>query len=155
RLGATMVTVHGMGGSRIMEAAVRAAADFPRLRVVALTVVTSLTEADLAEIGVSATTGEQVSRLARLAPNAGCHGVVASPEERATLRAELGRDMLIVTPGVMLRAELAGDAATEHARPAHPAAAIRAGATHIVVGRSLTRAPDPAAVLAHIRDELG
>lgn len=155
RLGATMVTVHGMGGSRIMEAAVRAAAEFPQLRVIALTVVTSLTDADLADIGVSATTEEQVTRLARLAQLAGCHGVVASPQDAAMLRAELGPGMLIVTPGVMLRAELVGKAATEHARPAHPTAAIRAGATHIVLGRSLTRAPDPAAVLSHIRDELG
>lgn len=155
RLGATMVTVHGMGGSRIMEAAVRAAAVFPRLRVIALTVVTSLTDADLADVGVGATTEAQVVRLARLAENAGCDGVVASPQDAAMLRAEVGPDMLIVTPGVMLRAELVGEAATDHARPAHPAAAIRAGATHIVIGRSLTRAADPAAVLAHIRDELG
>lgn len=70
------------------------------------------------------------------------------------LRAEFGPSMLIVTPGVQLRAELAGAVATEHARPAHSAAAVRAGATHIVIGRSLTRASDPAAVLAHVRDEL-
>jgi orotidine-5'-phosphate decarboxylase len=150
-----MVTVHGMGGSRIMEAAVGAAAEFPRLRVIALTVVTSLTDADLADIGVSATTEEQVIRLAKLAQSAGCHGVVASAQDAAILRAELGPDMLIITPGVLLRAEPAGAVATEHARPADPAAAIRAGATHIVIGRSLTRAPDPAAVFDHIRGELG
>ncbi|MEU5942860.1 orotidine 5'-phosphate decarboxylase / HUMPS family protein [Micromonospora sp. NPDC047548] len=63
--------------------------------------------------------------------------------------------MLIVTPGVMLQADSNTGTTTEHARPAHPAAAIRAGATHIVIGRSLTRAPDPAAVLAHLEDELG
>jgi orotidine-5'-phosphate decarboxylase len=154
RRGATMVSVHAMGGSRIMEAAVRAAADFPQLRVVALTVVTSLTDSDLADIGLSATLEEQVIRLARLAQRAGCHGVVAAPQDAALLRAELGPDMLIVTPGVMLQAELASGTTTEHARPAHPAAAIRAGATHIVVGRSLTRASDPAAVLAHLHGEL-
>ncbi|WP_123678112.1 orotidine-5'-phosphate decarboxylase [Couchioplanes caeruleus] len=154
RLGATMVTVHAMAGTRIMEAAVRAAADFPRLRVIALTVVTSLTDADLADVGVRATTAEQVPRLARLAQRAGCHGVVASPQEAATLRAHLGPGMLIVTPGVRLRAELAGQASTEHARPADPVAALRAGATHIVIGRSLTRSPDPAAVLAALSEEL-
>ncbi|WP_406044668.1 orotidine-5'-phosphate decarboxylase [Micromonospora sp. NBC_00898] len=153
RLGATMVTVHAMGGSKIMEAAVRAAADFPQLHVIALTVVTSLTDTDLAAIGLSATIEEQVTRLTRLAQRAGCHGVVASPQDAALLRAELGPDMLIVTPGVTLQAEW--NPPTEHARPAHPAAAIRAGATHIVIGRSLTRAPDPAAVLAHLEDELG
>jgi orotidine-5'-phosphate decarboxylase len=155
RLGATMVTVHAMGGSTIMEAAVHAAADFPHLRVIALTVVTSLTDTDLAAIGVSATIEEQVIRLARLAQRSGCHGVVASPQDVALLRAELRPDMLIVTPGVMLQAELAAGTTTEHARPAHPAAAIGAGATHIVIGRSLTRAPDPAAVLSHLEDELG
>jgi orotidine-5'-phosphate decarboxylase len=154
RLGATMVTVHAMGGSRIMEAAVRAAAEFAQLRVIALTVVTSLTDTDLAAVGLSATIEEQVIRLARLAQRAGCHGVVASPQDAALLRAELGPDMLIVTPGVMLQAELATGTTIEHARPAQPAAAIRAGATHIVIGRSLTRAPDPAAVLAHLEDEL-
>jgi orotidine-5'-phosphate decarboxylase len=150
RLGATMVTVHAMGGLKIMEAAVRAAADFPQLRVIALTVVTSLTDADLAAVGLTATVEEQVTRLARLARRAGCHGVVASPQDAASLRTELGPDLLIVTPGVTLRAETN----TEHARPANASAAIRAGATHIVIGRSLTRAPDPAAVLARLRDEL-
>jgi orotidine-5'-phosphate decarboxylase len=154
RLGATMVTVHAMGGSTIMEAAVRAAADFPRLHVIALTVVTSLTDTDFAAIGLSATIEEQVTRLARLARRAGCHGVVASPQDAAALRAELGPDMLIVTPGVTLQAGINGTT-SEHVRPAHPTAAIRAGATHIVIGRSLTRAPDPAAVLAHLEDELG
>jgi orotidine-5'-phosphate decarboxylase len=62
--------------------------------------------------------------------------------------------MLIVTPGVKLQGESATETPTEHARPAHPAAAIRAGATHIIVGRSLTRAPDPAAEFAHLLDEL-
>jgi orotidine-5'-phosphate decarboxylase len=154
RLGATMVTVHAMGGSKIVEAAVRAAADFPQLRVIALTVVTSLTESDLSTIGLSSTIEEQVTRLARLAQHAGCHGVVASPQDAALLRAELGPDMLIVTPGVTLQTEMNIGATTEHARPAHPEAAIRAGATHIVIGRSLTRAPDPAAVLTHLEDEL-
>jgi len=154
RLGATMVTVHAMAGTRIMKAAVEAAAEYPQLRIIALTVVTSLTDADLAELGLNATTEEQVIRLARLAQRAGCHGVVASPRDASLLRAELGPDALIVTPGVMLRAELASGTATEHVRPADPAAAIRAGATHIVIGRSLTRAPDPAAVLAHVREEL-
>ncbi|MGH3746112.1 MAG: orotidine 5'-phosphate decarboxylase / HUMPS family protein, partial [Micromonosporaceae bacterium] len=125
------------------------------LSVVALTVVTSLTDADLAEIGVRATTEEQVARLARLAQRAGCHGVVGSPQDAAMLRAELGPGMLIVTPGVRLHAEPADAATTEHARPAHFVTTIRAGATHVVIGRPLTRAPDPAAVLAQMKAELG
>lgn len=146
RLGASMVTVHAMGGPRIMAAAVEAAADFPRLKVIALTVVTSVTDDELAQVGVASPVDEQVVRLARLAREAGCHGVVASPQEASTIRAELGPEPLIVTPGVRLASENTAD----HARTADPAAAFRAGATHIVLGRSLTRATDPAAVLAAV-----
>ncbi len=85
-LGVSMVTVHSMGGSNIMSAAVDAARDFPALRILALTVVTSMTEADLADIGIDATVDEQVLRLARLAQKAGCHGVTASPQDVAALR---------------------------------------------------------------------
>ncbi|GAA3220662.1 orotidine-5'-phosphate decarboxylase [Dactylosporangium siamense] len=152
RRGATMVTVHATAGSRILAAAVGAAADFPRLRVVALTVVTSLTAADLAEVGVVASTEEQVTRLAQLARSAGCHGVVAAPHDAAPLRRLLGTDQLIVTPGVTLPAP--DPAGTDHARPAHPVDAFRAGASHVVIGRALTRAADPRAVLAAIAEEL-
>ena len=154
QLGATMVTVHAMAGPAIMAAAVQAAADFPHLRVIALTVVTSLVDADLAAIGLSATVEEQTSRLARLAEQTGCHGVVASPRDAAALRAALGPNMLIVTPGVTVQAESAIAARTGHARSAHAAAAVGDGATHIIVGRPVTRAPDPAAVLAHLHHEL-
>ena len=151
RHGATMVTVHATAGSRILAAAVQAAAPFPRLRVVALTVVTSLTAADLAEVGIDATTDEQVTRLALLARRAGCHGVVASPHDAGALRRLLGPDQLIVTPGVTLPG---GPATGDQARPAHPADAFRAGASHVVIGRALTRAPDPAATLATVMDDL-
>jgi orotidine-5'-phosphate decarboxylase len=146
-LGVSMVTVHGMGGSGIMSAAVEAARDFPRLRVLALTVVTSMTEADLADIGVSGAVDEQVLRLARLARKAGCHGVIASPQDVAALRGTLGADALIVTPGVALPGESPG----EHARPGTPRAAIDAGASHVVMGRSVTRAGDPVAVFRGVR----
>ncbi|MGW2560259.1 orotidine-5'-phosphate decarboxylase [Streptomyces sp. NPDC001514] len=149
-LGATMVTVHGMGGTDIMAAAVAAARDFPRLRVLALTVVTSMTESDLADIGVGASTEEQVLRLARLAQHAGCHGVIASPQEAAPLRSVLGADALIVTPGI----KLPGEALGEHARPDTPRAAVAAGASHVVVGRTVTRAADPAAALRLVRGDL-
>ncbi|WP_329386108.1 orotidine-5'-phosphate decarboxylase [Streptomyces sp. NBC_01351] len=150
-LGASMVTVHAMGGTDIMAAAVTAARDFPRLRVLALTVVTSMTGSDLADIGVNASTEEQVLRLARLADDAGCHGVIASPQEAAHLRHALGSDSLIVTPGVTLP----GVSQAEHARPGTPRAAMAAGASHIVVGRSVTRAEDPVAALRLIRADLG
>lgn len=148
-LGVSMVTVHSMGGTGIMSAAVDAARDFPRLRVLALTVVTSMTSSDLADIGVtgSASTEEQVLRLARLAEGAGCHGVIASPQEAGPLRRALGAGTLIVTPGVALPGESPG----EHARTGTPRAAIAAGASHIVVGRAVTRATDPVAAFRLVR----
>ncbi|MFJ8013813.1 orotidine-5'-phosphate decarboxylase [Streptomyces sp. NPDC096339] len=150
-LGASMVTVHGMGGTDIMAAAVAAARDFPRLRVLALTVVTSMTGSDLADLGVDASTEEQVLRLARLANRAGCHGVIASPQEAAQLRGVLGSRSLIVTPGVTLP----GESQAEHARPGTPRAAIAAGASHIIVGRAVTRAEDPVAAFRLVRADLG
>ncbi|MFJ7271805.1 orotidine 5'-phosphate decarboxylase / HUMPS family protein [Streptomyces sp. NPDC099050] len=101
-LGASVVTVHSMGGTGIMAAAVEAAREFPGLRVLALTVVTSMTGSDLADIGIGTGTDEQVLRLARLAAEAGCDGVVGSPREAGALRELLGPERLIVTPGVTL-----------------------------------------------------
>ncbi|WP_374774385.1 orotidine-5'-phosphate decarboxylase [Streptomyces sp. NBC_01310] len=170
-LGASMVTVHGMGGTGIMSAAVEAAREFPRLRVLALTVVTSMTAGDLADIGVEADTEEQVLRLARLAVGAGCDGVIASPREAGVLRELLGPDRLIVTPGVTLGPDVpagatggsvggpaggsaggsAGGPAGGHVRVGTPQAAFAAGASHVVVGRSIARAADPVAVLRRAR----
>jgi orotidine-5'-phosphate decarboxylase len=149
-LGVSMVTVHSMGGTGIMAAAVGAAREFPGLRVLALTVVTSMTGSDLADIGVNASPQEQVLRLARLAEHAGCHGVIASPQEAAPLRGVLGPDRLIVTPGVTLPGEFSG----EHVRPGTPRAAIAAGASHVVVGRTVTRAADPVAAVRLVRADL-
>ena len=112
-LGVSMVTVHGMGGLGIMAAAVDAARAFPALRILALTVVTSMTDEDLTDIGIAGSTEEQVLRLARLAGKAGCHGLIASPRDVAALRNALGPHPLIVTPGVTLP----GDSPAEHARP--------------------------------------
>ena len=141
RLGASMVTVHASGGTAVLRAAAEAARPFPGLRVLALTVITSMSDADLHEIGVPGRVAEQVARLARLAARAGCHGVVASPQEAALLRSILPADALVVTPGV----QLPGDGATDQARVATPRDAILAGATHVVIGRSVARAADPAA----------
>lgn len=150
-LGASMVTVHSMGGIDILAAAVAAARDFPRLRVLALTVVTSMTTDDLADIGIDAPVESQVLRLARLAQRAGCHGVIASPQEAKPLRDLLGADALIVTPGIALP----GESPDDHARPGTPNAAIAAGASHIVMGRGITRAADPAAAMRLARANLG
>jgi orotidine-5'-phosphate decarboxylase len=143
KLGASLVTVHASGGSAVLRAAVAAAAPFPNLKVLALTVITSLTDNDLPEVGLQPSVREQVERLAMLASSCGCHGVVASANEAAYLKSLLPSAMLIVTPGIQLE----GAASNDQARVATPGLAAALGATHIVVGRSITQAPEPLAAL--------
>ncbi len=151
QLGVGMVTVHASGGTAVLRAAVDAARPFPQLKVLALTVITSMREQELREVGVSSSVREQVLRLAKLAVAAGCHGVVASPQEAGLLRAALPGDALIVTPGT----QLPGEAPTDQARTATPAEAIRAGSTHLVIGRSISRSPDPVQSFLAICDQIG
>jgi orotidine-5'-phosphate decarboxylase len=150
QLGVSMVTVHASGGSAILRAAVEAARPFPNLKILALTVITSMREQDLLEVGVTVTVAEQVARLAHLAVASGCHGVVASPQEAQLLRAALPSEMLIVTPGT----QLPGDAKNDQVRTATPAQAIRAGSTHLVIGRSISRSPNPVASFSAICTEI-
>lgn len=139
KLGVSMVTVHACAGSAVLRAAVSAAAPFPGLKVLALTVITSLTDRELPEVGLAPSVQQQVERLAALAAECGCHGVVASANEAAYLSRQLPQGMLIVTPGI----QLAGAGANDQARVATPEVARQNGATHIVVGRSIAQAPDP------------
>ncbi|HEX2011998.1 MAG TPA: orotidine-5'-phosphate decarboxylase [Roseateles sp.] len=146
RLGVTAVTVHASAGSAVLRAAADAARPFPQLKVLALTVITSLADKDLPEIGLAPSVEEQVMRLAALAGRSGCHGVVASAQEAAYLSRTLPADSLIVCPGVQLPDPASSPAGfTDQARIATPQAAARAGATHIIVGRAITAATDPAA----------
>lgn len=149
RLGVDMVTVHASAGSAVLHAAVEAARPFPRLRVLALTVITSLSDSDLPEIGLPPSVESQVQRLASLASLAGCHGVVSSVREASLLRVHLPSHALIVCPGI----RLPGPGATGQARSATPAEAARAGATHIVVGRALAAASQPLDVFRRIVTE--
>jgi orotidine-5'-phosphate decarboxylase len=149
-LGVSMVTVHATGGSAVLRAAVEAARPFAQLKVLALTVITSMRDQDLWEVGVNVSVQEQVVRLAQLAAEAGCHGVVASPQEARILREVLPQSMLVVTPGT----QLPGEAKNDQTRTTTPADAIRAGSTHLVVGRSIARSADPAAVFATICDQI-
>jgi len=139
KLGASMVTVHASAGSAVLRAAVVAASPFPRLKVLALTVITSLADADLPEIGLAPSVKDQVLRLAALASEAGCHGVVASTLEASYLRTILPRGSLVVCPGI----QLSQSGTTDQVRVATPSAAAKAGATHIIIGRAITAAPEP------------
>jgi len=139
KLGVTWVTVHASAGSAVLRAAVDAAASFPHLKVLALTVITSLSDEDLPEIGLAPSVDAQVQRLALLASKAGCQGVVASAREARLLRRILPEGALIVCPGIQLLGSGGGD----QMRVADPAAAAEAGASHVVIGRAITAAGDP------------
>lgn len=149
RLGVAFVDVHASGGKAMLEAACAACKGTPT-RLLAVTVLTSHTAATLGEIGVADALQASVRRLARLAQDAGADGVVASPNEVALIRAECGPRFLVVTPGI----RPAGAAALDQARAATPAAALRAGADYLVVGRPISEARDPRAAAAAIVAEM-
>jgi orotidine-5'-phosphate decarboxylase len=150
-LGAWMVNVHALGGSAMMRAAreqVDAAAHKPLL--IAVTLLTSMGQDDLQDLGLSGPPQEVVLRLARLAARAGMDGVVCSPQEVPLLRAEMARDFLLVTPGI----RPAGAGVDDQVRIATPASAVRSGADYLVIGRPITRASDTALALAAIEQEI-
>ena len=148
RSGASLLTVHASGGGEMIRAALRGAG--PQLRVLAVTVLTSLDAAALDRVGLSGPPADAVVRLARLAVDAGAHGLVCSPLEVAAVRAALGARPLLVVPGV----RPAGTARGDQARVATPQEAIRAGADVLVLGRPLRDAPDPAAAARAIARDL-
>src|SRR5579862_5552255 len=141
KLGVDMLTVHAAGSDKMLRAAVEAAKTRSDLIVLAVTVLTSLDANDLGKTGVQGTVEDSVVRLATVALANGCQGVVTSAREASTLRSELGNDFAIVTPGV----RPAGTSVGDQVRVVTPAEAIAAGASHIVVGRPITEAADPAA----------
>lgn len=149
--GADMITMHAVGGIPMMQAA-QAAVDESGTEAdtLAITVLTSMNEETLAQTGVSRGVGEQVKALAACAQEAGLSGVVASPQEAAMLRELLGPDALIVTPGV----RPVGAALGDQSRVATPKTAFDAGASHIVMGRPITQADDPAAAFDAIAADL-
>jgi orotidine-5'-phosphate decarboxylase len=151
-LGVWMVNVHASGGSRMMQAAKLALDDIEGRRplLIAVTVLTSMGGDDLAELGIAVDPQQQVLRLATLTRNAGLDGVVCSPQEAAMLRKELGAGFTLVTPGVRPQ----GASLDDQTRVLTPAEAVRQGSDYLVMGRPITRAEDPAAVLAAINQEL-
>jgi orotidine-5'-phosphate decarboxylase len=147
RLRPAFLTVHASGGTAMVRAAVEAA---PDTRIAAVTVLTSLAAEDLDEIGVSGPPIDAVRRLAALAVNAGAGAVVCSAQEVAAVRAEVGPDVVLITPGV----RPVGSAAEDQARVATPAAALANGADLLVVGRPITGAADPGGAAAALAAEL-
>ena len=125
----------------MLRAAVEAAKVRPELMVLAVTVLTSMDGNDLEKIGMAGTVADSVVRLATIALANGCQGIVTSAREASRVRAELGNEFAIVTPGVRPAGSNVGD----QKRVVTPAEAIAAGASHIVVGRPITEAADPAA----------
>jgi orotidine-5'-phosphate decarboxylase len=157
QLGVWMLNVHAAGGRAMLLAAREAIAEAvasgaePRPLLIAVTVLTSLDRAALAETGVAADPAVQALRLASLTRECGLDGVVCSAAEAPALRAALGPDFALVTPGI----RPAGSSKDDQARVVTPADALARGATYLVVGRPITRAADPVAALAAINRSLG
>ena len=155
--GADMITMHILGGKDMLEAAQRGVNAAAKERggstavTLGITVLTSMDEAALAQVGIERTPAEQVALLAGLAKQAGISGVVASAQEAVALREILGPQAYIVTPGVRPAGADAGD----QSRVTTPAQAFENGASHIVIGRPITRADDPAAAFDDVVASLG
>jgi orotidine-5'-phosphate decarboxylase len=150
-LGVWMLNVHALGGRGMLTAARDAIEGLPaRPLLTAVTVLTSHAEGDLLEVGIEGSPQSAVLRLAGLAQSCGLDGVVCSALEAPALRSRMGAAFLLVTPGIRTGADAAGD----QKRIVTPGTAVDMGASFLVVGRPVTRAPDPLAALAAINDEV-
>jgi len=155
RLGVWMLNVHAAGGAAMMRAARTAAHDEAARRsqplplVIAVTMLTSLDDQALAEIGMHDAMATQVGRLAALAEAAGLDGVVASPHEIDIIRRRVGRNFAIVTPGIRGAADRKGD----QSRTMTASEALAAGASYVVIGRPIISAPDPRAAAERLAEE--
>ena len=157
KLGVFMFNVHTFGGSEMMKEASKSLLRYseennlPRPKLIGVTVLTSIDNKTLRDdIGVGADMPDQVRHLASLANEAGLDGVVASPEDAADLRARFGDDFLIVTPGI----RPSWSAMDDQKRASTPQAALKNGASYLVIGRAITSAPDPLNALKKIEDEI-
>lgn len=156
RHGTHIVNVHALGGSEMMRAAVSAAGERARElqatapHVFAVTVLTSMGSSDLRDVGLSGDTLQDAKRLAALAKQAGCSGVVCSAHEAREIKEALGRDFLTLTPGIRPGGAERGD----QKRVTTPGQAVRAGSDYLVVGRPITQAPDPLAAAKAILEEM-
>jgi len=150
-LGVWMVNIHALGGRRMMEAA-REAIDssIHKPKLIAVTILTSMSDAEIHEVGLSGSSADNVSRLADLARNCGLDGVVCSAREAARLKQENGADFLLVTPGIRPAWSVAGD----QTRIMTPKDALQAGSDYLVVGRPITQSEDPLSALLKLEEEV-
>ena len=149
-LGVELLTLHASGGPAMLAAAARGRATAASPKLLGVTILTSMDQAQMAAVGLEGTPSEAVDRLCGLAQENGCDGVVASVLEAAAIKAARGADFLVVAPGI----RPAGSARDDQARVATPADAVLAGADYLVVGRPILRASDPVAAADSIRREM-
>lgn len=151
-LGVWMVNVHALGGRKMMETAREAVANSAKPpKLIAVTILTSMAQEDLTGIGITASPAEMVLRLATLARDSGLDGVVCSAQEAVMLRQQCGASFNLVTPGI--RPADAG--ADDQSRIMTPSAALKNGASYLVIGRPITKAADPLLALQKISKEIG
>jgi orotidine-5'-phosphate decarboxylase len=153
QLAPRFLTIHAAGGRAMMQAAATAAREAggaTRPKLLGVTVLTSLDDADLADIGVAAKSGDQAKRLAALAQESGLDGIICSPLEVAALRKQCGAGFVLMVPGI----RPAWSASQDQKRVMTPAEAVAAGADYLVIGRPITQADNPAAALDRIGAEL-
>lgn len=147
QMGIWMVDMHAGGGQRMMEAAAEAVSQFQqRPYLIGVTVLTSMTQTDLAQTGVDRSIDEQVMHLARLSQQSGLDGVVCSAQEAVILRDQIGKEFLLVTPGIRLNSKSEDD----QRRIMTPKDALAAGSSYLVMGRPITRSADPVLLLQQI-----
>ncbi len=150
-MGVWMVDMHASGGRRMMEAAAEAVSNYSQSPLlIAVTVLTSMTQSELAETGINLPIDEAVVRLAELSRQAGMNGVVCSAQEATLLRQQLGQEFLLVTPGIRLSTDIKDD----QRRIMTPKAALAAGSSYLVMGRPITQSEHPSALLQQINQGL-
>ncbi|MGC2165721.1 MAG: orotidine-5'-phosphate decarboxylase [Gallionella sp.] len=151
-MGVWMVNVHAFGGRNMLIAAREAVdASSHKPKLVAVTILTSMGQRDLLDLGIDSTPADMVSRMSDMAKDAGLDGVVCSAQESAMLRAKLGKDFCLVTPGI----RPASAASDDQSRVMTPRAAIQAGSSYLVIGRPITQSADPVKTLLDINKEIG
>ena len=155
-LGVWMINVHAFGGRKMLEAACAAIANSTQQpKLVAVTLLTSMAQQDLAEIGIDTTPADMVLRLAMLARDSGLDGVVCSAQEAALLRKQCGKEFFLVTPGIRpAHASATSVNQDDQSRVMTPHAALQAGSSYLVIGRPITQAADPLQALLDINQEI-